>query len=679
MKKSRLLVLIFCVLFNVDGSLQNFIVTTDELENHISPEDLIEFMNIPNNWNTAKPELEDRFGDEDETSNKTVPDVVGCFGLGPLTNQLRWIFDMKPDSSDKVNTHFYFSSQQQKVRVQVYPGKQFGLEWVDFKPSRPTVVIVHGFMSHSNSSWVHDMTRAFLQWGDVNVIAVDWSAGGRTWKYWKAVANTRRVGSDITNFLRQLKLATGARFKNFHFIGHSLGAHISSYASYHLGGVGRITGLDPAQPCFNTADRTERLDESDADFVDIIHTNGRLLTKMGLGVPHTIGHADFYPNGGMQQPGCHESSSLWYQMLPTKLQLLQQAVCSHGRSYLLFTESLLNKNCSFRAHSWNLTYEGVNSSLVAACDRRSCSGDGHLRGGGRWPQQGCWAVLCAHHRPNAILPFGSSKASSRSRITSRPFERVPSELYGGEEDDHGGRVRRPTGRSKPIRNVRCDIYHHTEGLFWSLILAVSAGCLYLILAHVGSTELVNFTPDTRYLTWQSNFPAVTICEMFFFRTALKKFATLYPNIMDPLPYEYRKYLTELAYGQGTCSKTFCVPCGTTVSCNVYWREVIEKVSVHSPEELATNELDYTFKFDVKPVSDKSVEYLFSMVEIENDPVLRYESKEVRGCRYLDEIPPGLLHVYPVYSYGACQLAQETQRLYEECGCIHPVRDPLCKF
>lgn len=45
------------------------------------------------------------------------------------------------------------------------------------------------------------------------------------------------------SFFRQLMQETGAKLKSFHFIGHSLGAHICSYVSFHLGGVSRITGL----------------------------------------------------------------------------------------------------------------------------------------------------------------------------------------------------------------------------------------------------------------------------------------------------------------------------------------------------------------------------------------------------------------------------------------------------
>ncbi|XP_050665777.1 pancreatic triacylglycerol lipase-like isoform X2 [Leptidea sinapis] len=264
-------------------------------------------------------------------------------------------------------------------------------------------MIVHGFMSHSNASWVNDMTKGFLKMEDLNIIAVDWSKGGNTWKYWRAVANTRRVGSDTTGFMRQLISATGANIKDFHFVGHSLGAHIAAYVSYHLGRVARVTGLDPAQPCFNNSTSVERLDKTDADFVDIIHTNGRLLEKIGFGLPDPVGDADFYPNGGMQQPGCvNDTTSIWAKLFPTTTNKLQQAICSHGRAYLLFTESLLNENCRFRGYRWNLTYEGVNASLVAACDLQgSCAEMGINAVGANHTKQakGAYFVLTTEKEP----------------------------------------------------------------------------------------------------------------------------------------------------------------------------------------------------------------------------------------------------------------------------------------
>lgn len=63
-------------------------------------------------------------------------------------------------------------------------------------------------------------------------------------------------------------------------------------------------GLDPASPLFETTsgvvDPEHRLDPTDAQFVDVIHTSG---PAFGFLAP--LGHADFYPNDGkIPQPGC---------------------------------------------------------------------------------------------------------------------------------------------------------------------------------------------------------------------------------------------------------------------------------------------------------------------------------------------------------------------------------------
>ena len=46
-----------------------------------------------------------------------------------------------------------------------------------------------------------------------------------------------------------------------------------------------------------------RIDKSDANFVDIIHTNGGNENDGFLGMNNAVGHADFFPNGGHTQAG----------------------------------------------------------------------------------------------------------------------------------------------------------------------------------------------------------------------------------------------------------------------------------------------------------------------------------------------------------------------------------------
>lgn len=136
----------------------------------------------------------------------------------------------------------------------------------------------------------------------------------------------------IRQFIDFLVENTGTSFGNFHLMGHSLGAHVvgGAGAAVTLGRIPRITGkkitwrlnvcydiliwkkcstgLDPAGPFFSLNDTDTRLDLTDGDFVDVIHTNGGTLLGDELGFLPPMGHIDFYPNGGQFQPGCTANS-----------------------------------------------------------------------------------------------------------------------------------------------------------------------------------------------------------------------------------------------------------------------------------------------------------------------------------------------------------------------------------
>ncbi|CAL1681435.1 unnamed protein product [Lasius platythorax] len=328
--------------------------------------------------------------EEFEPDNSTRVAQVDCFGLGKtVATALEWFFRSKPNGSYALDVRFFLSSRKQPRRVQVVLGEQFGLEWTDFRIERRTVMIVHGFLSHGEETWIRDMEKALLEWADVNVVVIDWSAGGNTWNYYKAAVNTRIAGYRISQFIEHVTNATisnegpdASNWGPLHLIGHSLGAHICGMAAKELKGrrsrwtVRRITGLDPAQPCFRNADASVHLHKNDAPFVDVIHTNGKLLSSLGLGLPEVIGHVDFYPNGGKTQPGCARTESSYFDYLPIPTTAIQRAICSHGRSYVYLTESLTSaaaRNCSFWAHNWDLTYRHLSRIIAEPCDTNVCT------------------------------------------------------------------------------------------------------------------------------------------------------------------------------------------------------------------------------------------------------------------------------------------------------------------
>ena len=69
-----------------------------------------------------------------------------------------------------------------------------------------------------------------------------------------------------------------------------------------------LSGLDPAGPFFKEVQTSFRLDESDAQYVDVIHTNAGDILDFNFGTTLASGHTDFWPNGGSMQPGCKQSS-----------------------------------------------------------------------------------------------------------------------------------------------------------------------------------------------------------------------------------------------------------------------------------------------------------------------------------------------------------------------------------
>jgi hypothetical protein len=204
---------------------------------------------------------------------------------------------------------------------------------------------------------------------------VDWGAGAEFPLYNNASTNTRLVGRQLGLFINDMRNVYYSKVPkqlSVHCIGHSLGAHTCAFASNTAKiRFNRITGMDPAGPFFEDADPLVRLDPTDADFVDAIHTNGGTLVGLAFGIMMPVGHVDFYPNGGSFQPGCPGLTSIIGGIVgggggdPTN-----DIGCSHSRSHSFLIESI-SSPCPFVGFSCESAVGQLNCYVLAGISFRN--------------------------------------------------------------------------------------------------------------------------------------------------------------------------------------------------------------------------------------------------------------------------------------------------------------------
>ncbi|CAH2091788.1 unnamed protein product [Euphydryas editha] len=170
-------------------------------------------------------------------------------------------------------------------------------EHLDF--AKKTVVFISGYLDASFSPVVRAVATPYLARGRNVIILEIYPILHRTYPI--AARLTKPLGILFGEFLAELT-RRGLHPDKLELLGGSLGAHIASYAAtryYELTHLkpSRLTGLDPAGPCFRTLPRLERFNSDAAHKVDAVHTN-----IDGFGLAEAVGHVDFYINGGEFQP-----------------------------------------------------------------------------------------------------------------------------------------------------------------------------------------------------------------------------------------------------------------------------------------------------------------------------------------------------------------------------------------
>ncbi|KAG7300645.1 hypothetical protein JYU34_014952 [Plutella xylostella] len=196
-------------------------------------------------------------------------------------------------------------------------------KFFDFKRKK-TVLYAVGFFDSSVFPHSQAVASSYSRRG-YNVLVSE-TFNFLTHIYPVSVRLSRSIGKKLGELLVKLT-QQGLTADNLELVGLSLGAHIVGYAAKHFYSVtgqkpSRVTGLDPAGPCFRSLPPNMRLDASDGQRVDVLHTN-----IDGFGMAEPIGHVDFYANGGEFQPGD----------IPYVPCLV---VCSHLRSVLYWWQAL---------------------------------------------------------------------------------------------------------------------------------------------------------------------------------------------------------------------------------------------------------------------------------------------------------------------------------------------------
>ncbi|KAI4468893.1 lipase [Holotrichia oblita] len=218
-----------------------------------------------------------------------------------------------------------------------------------FNADLDNFILVHGWTKNYEAPMNVAIKSAIQNVTYANIFVVDWSDIAENSRYNAAAAEVKNIGEILGNYIhRHVMTLHNLSSSKFRFICHSMGAHICGGAGARIKAlsgslVASIVALDPAAPGFEfpfwiPSDlpffyESESIDTNDASFVQVIHTS------FFLGFTHSIGHADYFPNGWLiiVQPGCPSFPYIW---------------CSHSRAFEFYAESIYPSS-NFTSRSCN--------------------------------------------------------------------------------------------------------------------------------------------------------------------------------------------------------------------------------------------------------------------------------------------------------------------------------------
>ncbi|CAH2037119.1 unnamed protein product, partial [Iphiclides podalirius] len=223
--------------------------------------------------------------------------------------------------------------------------------------TRKLAFFVPGYKSNINKQTEEKIRQTFRDDFETYLIIIDHSVytsskDGVRDSYERSVMYTYHLGIALGKLLADIH-NKGFPSNKIHCIGHSLGAQMLGYAgtvytSITSQKIWRITGIDPAGPCFSNSFIEDQIRSGVANYVEVYHCNGG-----ELGTTSVLADTDFFVNNGRKQPGCHEGLIPGYGAS-------EAAKCSHKACVRLWAETVRHPGwyTAWRCDSYKMFSKG---------------------------------------------------------------------------------------------------------------------------------------------------------------------------------------------------------------------------------------------------------------------------------------------------------------------------------
>ncbi|RVE41795.1 hypothetical protein evm_013554 [Chilo suppressalis] len=239
----------------------------------------------------------------------------------------------------EINVYFYDLPKNHVETFTIENAANGILSIKDLDKSKRFIIFVGGFKSNINKRTEEKVRQTFRNFPNSYLIILDHSPytndkQGSIKSYERSVKYVHYIGKALGNMLAKLSKG-GISPKSIHCIGHSLGSQILGQAGEVFFNstrkkVWRITGLDPAGPCFSNSLMQEQIRSGVAEYVEVYHCNAG-----GLGTTSIIADVDFFVNKkGASQPNCGTP------LIPGIFDSSKAAKCNHRACIDIWTATV---------------------------------------------------------------------------------------------------------------------------------------------------------------------------------------------------------------------------------------------------------------------------------------------------------------------------------------------------